>query len=80
LSALATVVTRSTAGIGDAARDDFVGHITLARLRRDAPVPRIVGTRFGVEFDVDELALVSSRLTPTGAIYETITRWPVVSE
>jgi 2'-5' RNA ligase len=35
--------------------------------------------RFDSSFDVDEVALVESTLTPTGARYETVATWPTAS-
>jgi 2'-5' RNA ligase len=40
-------------------------------------MPRALGSLVSAEFDVDEIALVQSRLEPTGARYETLETWPV---
>lgn len=77
LEQLAAVVTTATRGVGSAPeRRRYVGHLTLARLRKHATPPRLTGSPFDDSFDVDEVALVNSRLKETGAEYETITTWP----
>jgi 2'-5' RNA ligase len=40
-------------------------------------MPRALGVLISAEFDVEEIALVQSRLDPQGARYETIETWPV---
>lgn len=75
LDALAEVVTELSRHIGEPPRDRFVGHLTLARLKPHAPVPRALGALVSAEFDVDEIALVQSRPDPQGARYETIETW-----
>ena len=77
LDALAGRVTDRTSRIGKAPRKRFVGHLSLARVKPHVPMPRALGTRVSAEFDVDEIALVQSRLDPQGARYETIETWPV---
>ena len=37
---------------------------------------RSAGNHFEASFDVDEVALVSSTLRDTGAVYETVATWP----
>ena len=67
-----------TANVGEPeARRRFVGHLTIARLKPHVPMPRALGTPISATFDVDEVALVLSRLEPSGARYETIETWPV---
>jgi 2'-5' RNA ligase len=74
---LAAVVDRAVRGLGTAnERRRFVGHLTMARLRRGARPERSVGRRFSARFDVQEVALVASTLTETGSIYETVGTWP----
>jgi 2'-5' RNA ligase len=74
---LATEVSAATRGVGNAPeRRRYVGHLTLARLRKNATPPRLTGSPFDGSFDVEEVALVSSRLKETGAEYETIATWP----
>jgi 2'-5' RNA ligase len=79
LDALAALVNRSTAHIGTPPRKRFVGHLTLARLKPRAQMPRALGAFVTAEFDVDEIALVQSRLDPQGARYETLHSWPLGS-
>jgi 2'-5' RNA ligase len=74
---LAAAVTRRTASLGEPPAKRFVGHLTLARLKANAPMPPALGAYVASEFDVDEIALVRSRLGPAGARYETVGTWPV---
>ncbi len=77
LDALAGRVSERTGRIGQPQRKRFIGHLTLARLKPHVPMPRALGALVSAEFDVDEIALVQSRLDPQGARYETIETWPV---
>jgi RNA 2',3'-cyclic 3'-phosphodiesterase len=73
----ATVVGR-TKGIGELPpRRRFAGHLTVARLKRHARMPPALGVPFSTAFDVEEVALVESRLDPRGARYETLHTWPL---
>ena len=74
---LADHVTSLTSHIGKPTRQRFVGHLTLARVKPHVAMPRTLGMMVSAEFDVDEIALVQSRLDPEGARYETIETWPV---
>lgn len=67
---LAAKIRETTADLGQPAQPRFRGHLTVARTRRDAPSAAI-GTPFDAAFDVGEIALVDSRLTPDGARYTT---------
>jgi 2'-5' RNA ligase len=40
-------------------------------------MPPALGAFVSADFDVDEIALVQSRLEPQGARYETVHTWPV---
>lgn len=74
---LAATAARATEGLGThRSRRPFHGHLTVARLARRARPHRAVGLRCGATFDVDEVALVASTLTPDGARYETLATWP----
>ncbi|MBI4934300.1 MAG: RNA 2',3'-cyclic phosphodiesterase [Actinobacteria bacterium] len=77
LDHLADAVRDATANIGQPARRRFVGHVTLARLKPNADMPRALGAFVQAEFDVHEIALVQSRLEAEGARYSTIHTWPV---
>ena len=79
LDDLATTVLARTRGIGERAPKRFVGHLTVARVKHDAPMPRALGALCSAEFDVAEIALVQSRLDPRGARYETLATWSVSS-
>jgi 2'-5' RNA ligase len=74
---LARAVVAATRDLGDRPRKRFVGHLTLARVKPWAPMPRVLGTLFSAEFPVEEIALVQSRLHPDGARYETVATWAV---
>jgi 2'-5' RNA ligase len=75
LDAMAATITLATASIGDAPPKRFVGHLTVARVKANAPMPQTLGALISSEFDVDELSLVQSRLEPSGARYETLHTW-----
>jgi len=78
LEALAGVVVAATRGVGDPPpRRAFHGHITIARIARDARMPPTLGTRVDGTFCVEELALVRSRLDPDGVRYDTVATWPL---
>jgi 2'-5' RNA ligase len=84
LEALASVVARALAVVGDAPAEGesaganldarpFAGHVTLARVRGDKSGPgRLAGVPVHASWDVDSLSLMGSKLGPGGARYETI--------
>jgi 2'-5' RNA ligase len=77
LDELADAVRTRVRKLGsDQSRRAFVGHLTLARLARDARPHRSIGRPFSADFVVGEIALVESTLTSTGAVYETLASWP----
>lgn len=74
---LAAVVQQAVRGLGtEPERRRFQGHITVARLARNARPRRSAGRRFDATFDVTEVALVESTLRDTGAVYDTVATWP----
>lgn len=75
LDELAETVRAHTAHLGQEARRRFRGHLTLARLKPHADLPRAMGAYAPAEFPVQEVALVKSRLDPDGARYTTIHTW-----
>jgi 2'-5' RNA ligase len=78
LDDLAAVVKQRTRGIGaEKPRKRFVGHLTLARVKPRVPMPSTLGALFHNAFDVEEIALVHSRLAAGGPKYETLETWPV---
>lgn len=77
LDQLAASVTARTAHIGESSRKRFRGHLTLARVKPHAPMPRVLGAFVSTGFDVDAVTLVQSRLEPSGARYEVLETWPV---
>ncbi len=76
---LALAVTERTRHLGEPPRKRFVGHLTVARLKPHAAMPRALGAYVTAEFNVTEVALVRSRLDPDGARYDTVASWPVPS-
>ena len=74
---LAAAANRRTALIGEPPRKRFVGHLTIARVKPHAPMPKALGALVRAAFEVTEVALVESRLHPDGARYETLETWPV---
>ncbi|MBI5090722.1 MAG: RNA 2',3'-cyclic phosphodiesterase [Actinobacteria bacterium] len=74
---IAREVRARTRHIGEPAPKRFIGHLTLARVKPREQMPRALGARVDATFDVDEVALVQSRLHPDGARYETTETWPV---
>lgn len=76
LDDLARQVIEPTRRIGEQPSKRFVGHLTLARVKPNVPMPRALGANISAQFDVDEVSLVQSRLDSRGARYETIATWP----
>ena len=78
LDALAAAVVDATDGIGSLdPRPTYNGHITVARVKRGAVVRKVVGMLCSADFPVREVALVESRLRPTGSVYTTLATWSV---
>ena len=77
LDALVERVNELTGHIGEPPRKRFLGHLTVARVKSHVPMPTALGELVSAAFDVDEIALVQSRLEPSGARYETVETWPV---
>ena len=77
LEVLAATVIERTRTIGEPPHKRFLGHLTVARVKSRVPMPRTLGELFSPEFDVEEIELISSRLDPRGARYETLHTWPV---
>ncbi|MFV0306636.1 MAG: RNA 2',3'-cyclic phosphodiesterase [Desertimonas sp.] len=79
LTELTGAVESATAGLGtEGPRRRFTGHLTIARCRKGAMMPPALGTLVRGSFPVTEIALVESRLRPTGAQYQTVASWPTV--
>jgi 2'-5' RNA ligase len=74
---IARTVNELTRDIGKPPRKRFIGHVTVARLKPHARMPHALGVLVSAEFDVEEVALVQSRLDPQGARYETLHAWTV---
>jgi 2'-5' RNA ligase len=74
---LAAAVAEAMHNIGEPARKRFHGHLTVARVKPNVPMPRVLGATVHAEWAVAEVALVQSRLDPAGARYTTLATWPV---
>lgn len=78
LDDLAAATVEATLGHGSLdPRPSFKGHITIARVKRGAIVRKVVGMSCATEFPVTDIALIESRLRPTGSVYTTLTTWPL---
>lgn len=75
---LAASVVAETRHLGtEAVRPRYLGHVTLARLKKGANMPRALGTMVEATWDPTEVALVESTLRPEGARYHTVHTWPI---
>jgi 2'-5' RNA ligase len=73
---LAAEVIRVTRDLGDEPiRRRFLGHVTIARIKKRANMPRALGERVEATWQPTEVALVESSLHPTGARYDTLATW-----
>lgn len=71
-------VVRVTRHLGDEAiRNPYLGHVTIARLKKRANMPRALGELIETWWEPTEVALVESRLHPDGARYDTLQTWPL---
>lgn len=79
LDAVAAAVVEATADLGRPPEDrPFNGHITLARVGKQARVDLrpLMGVPMEAEWKVGSTCLVESRLSPHGARYEVLERFP----
>ena len=75
---LASEVVRVTRGLGsEPIRDAFRGHVTIARLKQRANMPRALGEPIDAAWSPEEVALVESHLRPDGPRYDTLRVWPI---
>lgn len=72
---LAAEVRRCTSDLGERETRPFVGHLTIGKVKSRTPLPAVMGGYVDLEFVVDEIALVSSRLHPDGSRYTTLESW-----
>jgi 2'-5' RNA ligase len=78
--AIAAEVSRVTRGLGDEpVRPRFLGHVTLARMKKQANMPRALGELISAAWEPMEVALVESNLRPDGARYDTLATWSLES-
>lgn len=76
VESLVETVVAATAAIGQPARADFVGHLTLGRLRRGGD-SELVGRPFEAEMTVTEVVLMGSELRSDGARHSVLARHPL---
>lgn len=75
LDGVANEVADRTRRLGERGGDrPFRGHLTVARLRRRTPPPRR-WEEVDLTFPLAGVELISSTLTPTGAVHETLATW-----
>jgi 2'-5' RNA ligase len=78
LAGLAAAVTRATRDLGRPPADrPFVGHVTLARVQGAATAARVAGAPVDHDVDVEEVAVVTSRLAAAGPRYRTVATVPL---
>ncbi|MGI8983904.1 MAG: 2'-5' RNA ligase family protein [Acidimicrobiales bacterium] len=78
VDAVAEAVVGATAHLGTRPDDrPFRGHLTLARLAKEARVDlrALTGAPIQTEWEVGSVCLVESRLSPAGARYEVLERF-----
>lgn len=76
--ALAAEVVDATGSLGDEKiRSRFLGHITIARIKKRANMPRVLGELIDAEWEPSTVALVESTLHADGARYDTLQTWPI---
>ena len=75
---LARTVRELTAEIPPRESRPFQGHLTLARLRHRAACG-VAGERFSATFIPENLDLVESELTPSGARHRVFASWPLIA-
>jgi 2'-5' RNA ligase len=78
LEVLAQAVAACTATLGRPPEDrPFRGHLTLARVVKDAHVDlrRLAGVTLEATWDATSFCLVESRLSPAGSRYEVVERF-----
>lgn len=79
--ALAAEIVRVTRDLGDEPiRSHFRGHITIARLKKRANMPRALGTLISATWSPNEVALVESNLRPDGPRYDTLATWSIPTQ
>jgi len=75
---LSAAVVQATRDLGDQPiRPRFLGHVTIARLKKRANMPRALGELIEVSWAPETVALVESTLHPDGARYDTLATWPI---
>ncbi len=74
---LAAETVRVTRALGtEPIRPRFLGHVTIARLKKGANMPRALGELVSATWTATDVALVESTLHPDGARYETLATFP----
>ena len=77
---LAASVEGATRGLGDEpVRSRFLGHVTIARMKKRANMPRVLGELVSASWTPTEVALVESNLRRDGVRYDTLQTWPILT-
>ena len=82
LDVAAAAVVEATASLGKPPEDrPFHGHLTLGRVAKQARVDLrpLAGVLLQARWEVDAVCLVESRLSPKGARYEVLERFPLAN-
>lgn len=80
LDGVAAAVVSATGAVGQPPEErPFAGHLTLARVAKGARVDLrpLAGAPVAGRWPVREVCLVESRLSPTGARYQVVERFPL---
>jgi 2'-5' RNA ligase len=78
LEAAAEEVRRAMAGVLAVEDGPFRGHLTLARARRNRAIPpELTGVACAARWTARQLCVISSRLEPSGARYDTLATAPL---
>jgi 2'-5' RNA ligase len=80
LDRVAAAVVGATTGLGRPPDDrPFSGHLTLARVAKGANVDlgALAGAPMAAAWDVDSICLAESHLSPAGARYDVLDRFPL---
>ena len=77
-SELTAQVNDATSGLGsEPVRKTHLGHVTLARIKKRANMPRALGSLVEASWEPTEVALVQSTLHPDGSRYDTLATFPI---
>lgn len=75
---LAARTVEATSDLGtEPVRRTHLGHVTLARVKKRANMPRALGSLVDASWEPTEVALVQSTLHPDGSRYDTLETFPI---